>query len=265
MNNLLIFDYEQRKDQLFSIHDPKRVGHLNQVLRAKQGDEIRICYVDKGLGTGIIHKLNDREAIIKLLELAAGFAPWCHLIMGLSRPPTCKKVLEHGTSMGIGEFQFFRAGMSEKSYLSSKLFQNYRFLEPIYAGLAQSGRYFQTPGFKLNNSVCFESIEHLQHRYILSPSAEDSFTDHNIDFDQKLVLAIGPERGWNSSEVHQFQEAGFKQVKIARSLLRVEIALFAALGALETLRFSRNLNRTSNRQVCNWHREAEQGSKLRIT
>lgn len=238
MNSFLVFDNEQRSDQQFSIHDPQRVGHLNQILRAKQGDEIRICYVDKGLGTGIIHKLTDGEAIIKLLDLETGLEPWCHLIMGLSRPPTCKKVLEHGTTMGIGHFQFFRAGLSEKSYLSSKLFQNHRYLDPIYAGLSQSGRYFQTPGFNLNNRVSFETVEALQQRFILSPSAEDSFANQDIDFDQKLVLAVGPERGWNSSEMHQFHEAGFKEVKISRSLLRVEIALFAALGALETIRYS---------------------------
>ena len=237
MNSFLIFDNENRNNQRFSIRDPKRVDHINQILRAKQGDEIRVCHVDKGLGTAIIHKMTDVEVIIGLLGLAAGLEPWCHLIMGLSRPPTCKKVLEHGTSMGIGHFQLFRAGLSEKSYMSSKLFQNHRYIEPIYNGLSQSGHYFRTPGFELKNRVSFEAVEHLQQRYILSPSAEESFTDQDIDFDQNLVLAVGPERGWNSSEIYQFQDAGFNEVKIARSLLRVEIALFAALGALETLRF----------------------------
>ncbi len=238
MNSFLIFDHEKRNDQLFSIRDPKRVGHLNQILHAKQGDEIRVCYVDKGLGTAIIHKLTDVEAIIGLLGLKAGFEPWCHLIMGLSRPPTCKKVLEHGTSMGIGYFQFFRAGLSEKSYMSSKLFQDHRYLEPIYDGLSQSGRYFRTPGLELKNRVSFEAVGHLQQRYILSPSAEESLAGQDIDFDQNLVLAVGPERGWNRSEIYQFLDVGYKEVKIARSLLRVEIALFAALGAFETLRFS---------------------------
>jgi RsmE family RNA methyltransferase len=50
-----------------------------------------------------------------------------------------------------------------------------------------------------------------------------------------LTLAIGPEGGWIEREVGTFAARGFAIVSLGAPVLRVEVALAAALGQLALL------------------------------
>ena len=50
-----------------------------------------------------------------------------------------------------------------------------------------------------------------------------------------VTLAIGPEGGWIPREVDTFAERGFAIVSLGAPVLRVEVALAAALGQLAML------------------------------
>ncbi len=52
---------------------------------------------------------------------------------------------------------------------------------------------------------------------------------------RNILLAIGPEGGWNNFEVNLMQEKGFTKFKLSESILRVENALTATLAQIELL------------------------------
>ncbi|MFI5391071.1 MAG: RsmE family RNA methyltransferase, partial [Bacteriovoracales bacterium] len=181
----------------------------------------------QGIGQGIITKISPESIELKVENISPKyFAPF-ELLVGLSRPPTCKKLLEHGTSLGVSRFNFYPAQLSEKSYQESNLFKDYQ--KYLKYGLSQSGIYHQMPEVNLKKDFSGEQ------KFVLSPKTKKTFLDYKIQPNKKITLAIGPERGFLNREIDAFKDQGFLEVSIGPPILRVEIATFAALGQLHLL------------------------------
>jgi len=226
MNSFLIFDEEKTSDS-YLVRDQERIDHVLKVLKSQVGDTLNICLVGFGLGKGIFEEITSTHLKIKAIDISPkAHAPF-ELLIGVSRPHSCQKILEHGTCMGVSNFNFFTAVLSEKSYLDSKLF-----LSPekyLKYGLSQSGLYHKMPEVSLSKKFSGEQ------KFILHPGNNKTFQDYSLDPTKKITLAIGPERGFTRTEVDEFKNLGFLEVSIGVPILRVEIATFAALGQLHLL------------------------------
>ena len=234
MNRFLIFENENISPNTYEVFDPERLEHLKSVLKLKVGDMLKVALIGKGIGEAYIKDLTG-ESLTLLLESidAKNQAPY-DLIIGLSRPSTLKKILEHATTLGVGRFDFFKAELSEKSYLDSKLFKEGNLEKYLRFGVSQSAIYHQLPKVELHGHL--KDWKNREQKFILSPKSSKSFLDVDLDFSKRITLAIGPERGWTDSEVEKFKEMGFIDIGISSSILRVETATFSSLGQLELLR-----------------------------
>jgi RsmE family RNA methyltransferase len=236
MNNILLTADDQISEFHYSLKDQFRLDHIHNILKLEINDSVRLCHINKGLSKGRITQICKDEVLIKTDEFKNKNLPWVDLLIGLSRPPTCKKVIEHGSTLGVGQFHFFKAELSEKSYLQSKLFKEKQYEKLIELGLSQSGVYHQLPELKLSVYNPLNDYKNIRQKYILSLETESTFADENIDFSRPTLLAIGPERGWTANEISLFKENGFKEISISSSILRVETAVFTSLGQLELLK-----------------------------
>ena len=238
MNTIIIKNSEFLEPDLYQIQNKEIVNHIQKVLKLKVGEALKVCLVNEGIGTGIIKSLSSAEAIIflKKKNVLKKRNPWVNLIIGLSRPQTCKKVLELGTSMGVKSFEFLDAKLSEKSYAQSKVFQNNAFEKYLLNGLSQSSNLHIMPSLKVEKSLKKESGEEGEQKLILSPFSEKSLNDISLDFEKPITVAIGPERGWTGKEVEKFKSHNFLEVKISSSVLRVETATISVLSQLELLK-----------------------------
>jgi RsmE family RNA methyltransferase len=226
MNSFLVFESEKSGDS-YLIHDKERINHVQKVLKSSAGDSLNVCLVNQGLGKGILEEISSDHLKIKLGEIAPkAHAPF-ELLIGVSRPHSCQKILEHGTTMGVARFSFFTATLSEKSYLESKLFQDYQ--KYLNYGLSQSGIYHKLPEVSLSKNYSGSQ------KFILNPNSPKTFKDYKLNKAETITLAIGPERGFTNVEVEHFKDLGFLEVTLGSPILRVEIATFAALGQLHLL------------------------------
>ena len=231
VNSLVIFEHEYDKNSsLARTSDRYRLTHLFDVLKVKVGDQIKVTVLNQGIGQATIKQFsNDSLELVISEPLKTNSFPQWHLLVGLSRPPTMKKILEHATSLGVTHFHFLPAAMSEKSYQSSKIWEADSVQKFLIDGLMQSARYYQMPQIhhykNWHEIPTFENYD----RRILS-LAPDTAPMKPIDAKQPLVLALGPERGFTKQEDENLRQKGFKPISIAPSVLRVEIATFAALG-----------------------------------
>ena len=218
------------------ITDSKVIAHMHETLKAKVGDVFKCTVLNQGLTFGTIRSLSDTECQLNLAPLSPYQAQWFNLIVGVSRPQTSKKILEHTTTLGAKNIHFFKASLSEKSYLDSKVFQESS--EYLLAGLSQSAIYGELPVVKIDKFNPAGSYKSHHQKYILDLSGKENFLQMSsgIDFDTPLTLAIGPERGFVSEDIEHFHEAGFKSVKISSSILRVEHAIYSAVSQLELIR-----------------------------
>jgi RsmE family RNA methyltransferase len=219
------------------VSDHKTLEHIHTVLKSKVGDILRIGILNQDIYSGEILSLSHFSCQLKLSKIEPATLPWFNLIVGLSRPQTMKKVLEHGTTFGAKEFHFFKAELSEKSYLDSKIFSDSAYNEFLLAGLSQSGIYTHLPTLtleKYNPASQYQTKN--QQKFILDLDTDKSFQDFNLKHDLPITLAIGPERGLTPNDLAEFHAAGFQSVKISSSILRVEHAIYAAISQLEMLR-----------------------------
>jgi RsmE family RNA methyltransferase len=234
MNSIII------SDENGVITDPKIMGHLHTVLKSKVGDILRIGVLNHDIYSGEILNLDQATCVLKLTLVEKAELPWFNLIVGLSRPQTMKKILEHGTTFGASGFHFFKAELSEKSYLDSKIFSGQAYNEFMLDGLSQSGIYTHMPSFALEKyNPASQYQKKTAQKFILDLDTDNTFHDYTIDKTLPLHLAIGPERGFTRNDIVEFHQAGFQSVKISSTILRVEHAVYAAIAQLELLKQSR--------------------------
>lgn len=223
-----------------------RFEHLIKVIRAQTGAVLRACVPGEKRFNARIEKLESGVCILREEEALPLYKPWCHLVVGLSRPPTMRKIIEHGTCMGVASFDFVHTSLGEKSYLQSSLLKEESYLRYIYEGLSQSAYYGFIPELRVHERLsAFQTnfLTQLQKEsssvWLLDGAGSQTFRNFaNEDncFNKPLLL-IGPERGFTEAEkkaLLQGDEA--KTVCISATTLRVEFAVFAALAQMEIFR-----------------------------
>ncbi len=220
------------------IEDPKVLAHLHETLKAQTGERFKCTILGEGLCTGRIVELSPTRCLLKLEEQRPAQPQWFNLVVGISRPQTSKKILEHATTFGASHIHFFKAALSEKSYLDSKVFEEKECEEYLLAGLSQSAIYGALPSVKIDKYNPADHYKNESQKFILDLNAKANFLDlkDSINFDTPVTLAIGPERGFISEDIERFHQAGFKSVKISSSILRVEHAIYSAVSQLELIR-----------------------------
>lgn len=240
MNILILFESDRIESDLFEIKDPKRLFHLKEILRAKIGDQLKIGLLGGHFGSAQITSLTPMHLQVTW-DFAKQNSPAAklELCIGLSRPPTLKKVLEHATSMGVTHFNFYRATLSEKSYASSKVFEPEHLNELLIAGLSQAGHSLTLPEIEVS-TYGVNTLNAHEQSFVLSLRSGKTLHDYDIDFEQPLSFVLGPERGLTEKEEDILINQGFKPLKIHENILRVEIASFALLGALQTVKYGKN-------------------------
>lgn len=221
-----------------AITDPQVLEHIIHNLKASVGDRYKCTVLDRGLCIGTIKTLSPSLCQLDLSNIQSPTPQWFNLIVGVSRPQTSKKVLEHATTFGAKSIHFFKAMLSEKSYLDAKVFEQKEFNDYLLAGLSQSALYSSLPKVKVDKYNPADSYKEHSQKFILDLNAKDNFLDlsSSINFDTEVTLAIGPERGFISEDIERFHQAGFKSVKISSSILRVEHAIYSAVSQLELIR-----------------------------
>ncbi len=232
MNSLIL------KNSEGIITDLKIINHLFDTLKASKNDVFKCTILGEGLCLGVIESLTQSECRLKLSDFKAPQAQWFNLVVGISRPQTTKKILEHATTFGAKKIHFFKAALSEKSYLDSKVFESSEAEEHLLAGLSQSATYDTLPEIKTDKYNPADSYSDTPQKFILDLNATENFLDlrSSIDFEKSVTLAVGPERGFISDDMARFHDAGFKSVKISSSILRVEHAIYSAVSQLELIR-----------------------------
>ena len=235
MNSIVIFEHELNENRI-SIDDSYRLAHLNQVIKPILGQELKITVLGHGLSVAKVSKLESKQVVLEVIKaFDKPQYPQIHLVVGLSRPPTMKKILEHASSMGVRHFHFFPAKLSEKSYADSKIWSDGKAEQAMIDGLAQSAHYWQRP--MIYQYKFLESLPRFENadRRILSLAQGLKNQMKPIDKDKGLVLAFGPERGFTIQEDQALQVRGFQAVSLGPSVLRVEIAVFATLAQAQFL------------------------------
>lgn len=214
--------------------DGEIAEHIVKVLRLEVGSEMDVGVQNGPKGRA---RLVERsEYSLKMSVKWNDNHPSDHfpvnLIVGLSRPQTCRKILDQATSMGVKEIHFFGADKSENSYRKSRLWKTGEWQDKIKKGAEQS--------FTTHIPVC-EVWKDLSDCLIAQPGQSCRIAMDNYESKKAIcsmiwnkfdhfTLAVGPERGWSKSERDQLRNQDFTLLSMGSRVLRQETAVVASLS-----------------------------------
>ena len=234
MNIILFHESELLQDNRIEISD-ERLQHLNQTLKKKAGDLIKIGQVNGQIGSGRIVNISSQSATI---EWAPKYPPPeavpCTVVLALPRPKMLSRVLQSISSMGVKDIHLINSWKVEKSFWESEKLCEQNIRDCLIAGLSQSvdtilprvvmHRLFRPFVEDVLSSLCKDRVGLVAHPYQSERCP--------VDIQQDTLLAIGPEAGFTDYEIGKFQHAGLASVSLGPRILRVETAVPALLSRL---------------------------------
>ena len=220
----------------------ERAIHLNKILHKKTGDTFAAGIIDGKAGTATI--TNTKEIIHPKtgkiqLEYEFSFVPETDgkplfpliMIIGFPRPIQLKRLLRDIAGLGVCQVHLTGTELGEKSYMQSNLVEDGAAYQMLLDGTVQAAS-THVPKLFLHSSLkgCLNSIEGINKKIVLdniNPKyslQEFMLNNSQLDKSEKIIAAIGSERGWTDSEREIFVEKGFTLCSMGKRVLRTETA-----------------------------------------
>ncbi len=214
------------------------------MLRASPGASVRAGVIGGDTGQAVV--VSDDGTTIELtvsLDSAPPPPMPVDLILAMPRPKVLSRALETAAAFGLRRVDVVNAWRVDKSYLGSPRLEPSSIAEHVRLG-AEQGVTTHLPVVELHRRL----MPFLDERHALAAAATPAtrFLAHargaaliehawRAASGPPLTLAIGPEGGWIDRELETFAARGFVVVSLGAPVLRVEVALAAALGQVALL------------------------------
>ena len=228
--NIILFENHEI-DGPFRRDDP-RVVHILNVLRREVGDATDVGIIDGRRGKAVLEEIGKHEVAFDFIwdKEPPPLLP-IHLIVGLSRPQTCRKVLQEATSLGVASINFALTDRAEPSYVSSKLWTTDQWQRLVRAGVEQAfSTRFPSVKFGLSLKDCIASMDSAALKICLDNYEATTGLLEIAPRARSVVLAIGSERGWTAEERALFRQNGFTLAHLGDRPQRTETATIAAVS-----------------------------------
>jgi 16S rRNA (uracil1498-N3)-methyltransferase len=221
----------------------RRARHVERVLRAGAGDEVRVGVVGGGVGTAVVRRIEAERLELVIGALSAPPpAPPVDLVLALPRPKAVGRVLQAAASLGVRRLDLVNAWRVDKTYFASHRLEGAALVRELWLGCEQ-GAHTHVPEVEVHPLLMPFVRELLAARagarrvLIFDPRARMRLEDVMAPGTREPVVAlIGPEGGWIDREVEAFERIGGTPVTLTAAVLRTEVAVTAALSQLELLR-----------------------------
>ena len=235
--NIILFDADEIKSPFARSDD--RVVHVLDVLRRKIGDTTDVGLINGPRGKATLTSVTDdcvefefqwHEEPPALLSI--------DLIVGLSRPQTCRKVLQEATSLGVRRILFVITDRGEDSYAKSKLWTTDQWKRLVREGVQQAfTTRFPVVEFGMPIADAIAALDSADRLICLDNYEAPVGLLQTVNESSSVVVAIGSERGWTQRERALFSDAKFTFAHLGQRPLRTETATIAAVSIIsEVLR-----------------------------
>ena len=227
--NLILFTKEEIYNPISSTDS--RYQHIKKILRIGLNDTFDSGIINGPLGTAEITGINEKELSINFTAHSESQPLYpVTLIIGIPRPPTARRLLKDMTSLGIDRIWFTGTELGEKSYLTSKIWQNEKYMEYVLEG-AQQGESTLLPEIRKFYSLnqCLNEV-HEGKKCALDNNENSQSISTFKGSRNRTVIAIGSERGWTEKEREILKNHGFHLLSMGTRVLRTETACSMGVG-----------------------------------
>jgi RsmE family RNA methyltransferase len=243
MNLILCESHEVDADGVVTL-DGARAAHVREVLRAKPGDSVRVGVIDGPRGQGEVIALDDGRVVLRCaLDAAAPAPPTVDLLLAVPRPKVLRRLWAQLAALGVGRIILTNASRVERPYFDTHVLDESTYRPLLIEGLQQAGdtrlpRVSIHRQFRILIEDDLAAVSSGELRLVAHPRGDRSLlTIAGAPHPRRVLLAIGPEGGWNAFELELLKGHGFEAISLGPRTLRTDTACIALLALRhETLR-----------------------------
>ncbi|MFA6173979.1 MAG: RsmE family RNA methyltransferase [Kiritimatiellales bacterium] len=239
MNLIIIHPHEP--DNEGRVHlSGVRAAHIQSVLRAVPGKELRIGLLNGPLGRGTVAEIHGKEVVLRC-EFSGEIPsrPAIDLLLALPRPKVMKRLWAQLAALGVGRIILTNAEKVERYYFDSHVLDPDFYTGLLIDGLQQAGD-TRLPKVQVVRELKPFLEDELDGifpqagtRLLADPSgARNIFQTLEKAGTANRLLAVGSEGGWTPYELEMFSARGFRIFNAGPRILRTDTACIALLSLL---------------------------------
>ena len=214
-----------------------RAAHLRRVLGVSAGQTVRVGVLDGPLGVGVVHAVDDTSVHLRCtFEASAPPRPRVDLLLALPRPKVLRRLWAQLAALGVGRIILTNAERVERNYFDTHVLTPECYRPLLVEGLQQA-RDTHLPCVSIHKQFKVLVEDELDSlfvgalRILADPSgAQSAGAVAGGRRDDRVLLAVGPEGGWNDFELRLLEAKGFQAVGMGPRTLRTDTACVALLA-----------------------------------
>jgi 16S rRNA (uracil1498-N3)-methyltransferase len=236
VNVILLEERDRIGPHRFSLADA-RAGHLLDVLHAAPGHVVRVGLVDGPLGTATVDATgNGRVTMTCAFDETTPIRPTVDVLLALPRPKVMRRLWAQLSALGVGRIVLTNAERVERHYFDTHVLTEACSRPLLIEGLQQA-RDTRVPTVSIHRQFKVLVEDHLDAmvgdtlRLVADPSGVMSLREAIAHVrDRRVLIAIGPEGGWNAFELALLEAHGFQRTGLGPRTLRLDTACVAVLA-----------------------------------
>jgi 16S rRNA (uracil1498-N3)-methyltransferase len=214
-----------------------RAKHLLNVLKAPPGHQVRVGIIDGPMGIGTVAAVGtDSVTLDCVFDAAVPERPRVDLLLAVPRPKVLRRLWAQLSALGVGQVILTNAEKVERDYFDSHVMQDEGFRPLLIEGLQQA-RDTRLPLVSIHKRFTVLVEDDLDrlfpagHRLVAHPGSGRSFRSVlSPAGTDRVLVAIGPEGGWNGFELALLEAHGFVRAGLGSRTLTTTTACIATLS-----------------------------------
>ena len=214
-----------------------RAAHLRDVLTVAPGDQVHVGILDGPRGIGVVQSIADGTVELRCeFEASVPPRPRVDLLLALPRPKVMRRLWAQIAALGVGQIILTNAERVERNYFDTHIVAPESYRPLLIEGLQQA-RDTRLPNVSIHKRFKVLLDDELDGlfgsglRLVADPAASRSMSDAvRASANERVLLAIGPEGGWNDFERDLLETHAFVSVGMGARTLRTDTACVALLA-----------------------------------
>lgn len=233
--NVILLELDELSPTIRLGNADRRARHIRSVLRAEDGDRIRVGRIGGKLGSAVVRFASDHVVLsdVELDRKPPRPLPFT-LVLALPRPKALNRIIASASSLGIKRIHIINSWRVDKSYWSSPKLDPENLRNQCVVGLEQGVDTIlpEIVVHRLFRPFVEEQLDGIAGDSMRLVAHPRDATDAPRGIDGAVTLAVGPEGGFIEAELESLRAQKFSAVRIGPRILRVETAVAALVGRL---------------------------------
>jgi 16S rRNA (uracil1498-N3)-methyltransferase len=235
--NLILLEAAALQDGRAAL-EGAQARHALDVLRVSHGQEIRVGVVDGAMGTARVARIEPGRVELECTLGAAPPAPDVDLLLALPRPKVMRRLWAQLAALGVGRIILTNAARVERNYFDTHVLDGSCYRPLLIEGLQQA-QDTHLPLVSIHRRFRpfvedeLDALVPSGARLVAHPARDATpIAGAWPPGAARVLLAVGPEGGWDDFELRLLGERGFSPVSLGARTLRADTACIALLAAL---------------------------------